>query len=92
MTVRCSWRYKKKPFKAFFVPADQNNPQTKNDGKTSEDLGLVVLANAKHIGLTFADLYDLTMAEVCKLVEMHLGEVKPGTKQATQEDIDRLLG
>lgn len=67
-------------------PSDSNEPQ--------ENLELIIIANAKKIGLSLMELNEFTVSEFMKLVDIYIGDDKPQqkTRAATQADIDKLLG
>ena len=70
------------------------NSQTsqKSNEPISDRLDLILLSNAKHIGLSFSELNELRVRDFIEMIDIHIGKKKnSGLRQATQEDIDKLL-
>ena len=76
------------------VQAEDLNPQPSDSGEPQENLELIMIANAKKIGLSLMELNEFTVSEFMKLVDIYIGDDKPQqkTRAATQADIDKLLG
>jgi len=76
------------------VQAEDLNPQSSDSDEPQENLELIMIANAKKIGLSLVELNEFTVSEFMKLVNVYIGDDKPKskTRAATQADIDRLLG
>ena len=78
----------------FFVkvrPEDHGRPQNEPE-KPQKDLEMIMIANAKKMGLSLAELNEFTTDEFVRLVDYYVGDNAPGERWATQSDIDRLLG
>lgn len=56
------------------------------------DLELSIIVTAKKAGLSFVELNDLRVCDYIKFMEIYTGEAENKPRQATQDDIDRLLG
>lgn len=80
----------------FFVrvrPEDLSRPQSQSDsGEPQKDLELIMIANAKKMGLSLVELNEFTTDEFVRLVDVFVGDDATGERWATQADIDRLLG
>ena len=50
------------------------------------------LGSCLRIGLTISDLKELTYVDVMKILITFIGGKKSNVKEATQRDIDKLLG
>jgi len=50
-----------------------------------------MIANAKKMGLSLAELNEFTTDEFVRLVDVFVGDDAAGERWATQADIDRLL-
>ena len=83
-----SWR---KPTAAFFVAAEGPSQPTNNSGGSTDDLELIMIANAKKIGLSLVELNEFTTAEFIKLIDLYIGDDHLGPRSATQDDINMLL-
>lgn len=61
-----------------------------NDEEVHERLDLVILSNAKHMGLSFEELNEFTMNDFIIFSNIWLGDKNDDTKpkKATQKDID----
>lgn len=72
----------------------QRKKQNNNDLKEDffEDLELSIIVTAKKAGLSFVELNELRVCDYIKFMEIYTGEIENKPKQATQDDIDRLLG
>lgn len=73
----------------------QNRGQRKKQNNIDvdfDDLELSIIVTAKKAGLSFVELNDLRVCDYIKFMEIYTGEAENKPKQATQEDIDRLLG
>lgn len=57
-----------------------------------DDLELTILVTAKKAGLSLVELNDLRVKDYIKFMEIYTGEAENKPRQATQDDIDRLLG
>lgn len=60
--------------------------------KSYDDLELTILVNAKKAGLSFLELNELRVKDYVEFMNIYTGEAEHRPKQATQSDIDRLLG
>ena len=69
---------------------EEQSHQTSSGGST-DDLELIMIVNAKRIGMSLAELNEFTVAEFIKLIDLYVGEDQPGSRSATQDDVDRLL-
>jgi hypothetical protein len=72
-------------------PKNQSQ-QKKQSNIDFNDLELSILVSAKKAGLSFVELNDLRVCDYVKFMEIYTGEADNKPKQATQDDIDRLLG
>lgn len=60
-----------------------------SDKELNERVDLVILSNAKHMGLSFEELNEFTLNEFMIFSDIWLGkEKKNEVKKATQKDID----
>ncbi|WP_141677971.1 hypothetical protein [Orenia metallireducens] len=77
----------------FFVPQQMEETQSsKESNPVSNRLDLIILSNAKHIGLSFQELNQLRVSDFIEMTDIHLGKKKvTGSKRATQADIDKLF-
>ena len=72
----------------------QRKKQNNNDLKFDDfdNLELSIIVTAKKAGLSFVELNDLRVCDYIKFMEIYTGEAENKPRQATQDDIDRLLG
>lgn len=73
----------------------QNRGQRKKQSNIDvdfDDLELSIIVTAKKAGLSFVELNDLRVCDYIKFIEIYTGEAENKPRQATQDDIDRLLG
>ena len=73
----------------------QNRGQRKKQSNIDvdfDDLELSIIVTAKKAGLSFVELNDLRVCDYIKFMEIYTGEDENKPRQATQDDIDRLLG
>jgi hypothetical protein len=82
---------------AFFVEESENQDRRKkrNDNDSNldfDDFEIMVIVNAKRAGLSFTELNELRVCDYIKFMEIYTGEAENKPRQATQDDIDRLLG
>lgn len=72
----------------------QREKQNNNDLKFDDfdNLELSIIVTAKKAGLSFVELNDLRVCDYIKFMEIYTGEAENKPRQATQDDIDRLLG
>lgn len=76
---------------AFFVPPELL-PQKK--GSQSEPVGrldLLLLSNAKKMNLSFDELSLFRVRDFIEFTNIYFPELQDGAKEATQDDIDKLL-
>ena len=70
------------------------NSQTsqKSNELISDRLDLILLSNAKRMALSFSELNELRVRDFIEMIDIHTGKKKNiGPRQATQDDIDKLL-
>jgi hypothetical protein len=78
---------------AFFVEeSGPQNQQKKQSNIDFNDLELSILVSAKKASLSFVELNDLRVCDYVKFMEIYTGEAENKPRQATQDDIDKLLG
>ena len=86
---------------ASFVP--ENLLQNQRDNERSKpfegSVDLLILANAKKMGLSFDELALFRVRDFLEFTDIYFGELQPsrrfakdGIRNATQADIDQLLG
>ncbi|KXS45601.1 MAG: hypothetical protein AWU54_337 [Candidatus Frackibacter sp. T328-2] len=79
----------------FFVPGklEVNQSKKQSDEQLSDRLDLVLISNAKRIGISLQELNELRVRDFIEMVDIHCGDIEnsKNTNQATQEDIDKLL-
>jgi len=84
-----------------FVP--ENLLQNQRNSEQSKSFGgridLLILANAKKMGLSFDELALFRVRDFLEFTDIYFGELKPNQRfakdeirNATQADIDQLLG
>lgn len=75
----------------FFVPQEleENKSQSKNE-PISDRLDLILLSNAKHMGLSFQELNEFRVRDYLEFTDIYIGKKKK-VRKATQEDIDRFF-
>jgi hypothetical protein len=78
---------------AFFVEESGNQSRRKKQNNVNfEDLELTILVSAKKANLSFIELNEFRVCDYVTFMEIYTGETENKPKQATQDDIDRLLG
>lgn len=79
----------------FFVPEklEVNQSKKQNDEQLSGRLDLVLISNAKRIGISLQELNELRVRDFIEIVDIHCGSIEnqKTANQASQEDIDKLL-
>lgn len=78
----------------FFVPQTEEPNQESNNEPPSERLDLIILANAKREGLSFRELNEFRVRDYIEYSDIYIGKNKNKNtvRNATQSDIDKLLG
>lgn len=82
-----------KSSKDFFVRKITAKGDVK--GKAPERLDAEIIAQAKHIGMSFSELNEITTQDFLDIIHAYAKESQlpeNGRRRATQADIDRLLG
>ncbi len=79
-----------------FIPDDLHHRKPKQANKPFEGrIDLLLLANAKKMGLTFDELALFRVRDFIEFTDIYFGDydAKQGdqVREATQEDIDKLL-
>ena len=82
---------------AFFAPPSLLQKSKKQKSKPFEGrMDLLILANAKKMGMSFDELALFRVRDFLEFTEIYFGEVTQQqgdqVREATQEDIDKLLG
>lgn len=76
---------------------EESEPQNRGQRKKQNnvnfgDLEISILATAKKTGLSFMELNELRVCDYIKFMEIYTGEDENKPRQASQDDIDKLLG
>ena len=81
---------------AFFAPPSLLQKSKKQSKPFEGRMDLLILANAKKMGVSFDELALFRVRDFLEFTDIYFGEVtqQPGdqVREATQEDIDKLLG
>mgnify|MGYP000938788722 CR=1 FL=1 len=65
--------------------------QSKKSEPISNRIDLIILANAKRMELSFAELNEFRLQDYVEYTNIFLGHKSTTVREATQEDIDKLL-
>ena len=81
---------------AFFAPPSLLQKSKKQSKPFEGRMDLLILANAKKMGMSFDELALFRVRDFLEFTEIYFGEVTQQqgdqVREATQEDIDKLLG
>lgn len=76
---------------AFFVPPELLPHQKGNENEPVDRLDLLLLSNAKKMHLTFDEVGLFRVRDFIEFTHIYFPELQDGAKEATQDDIDKLL-
>ena len=81
---------------AFFAPPSLLQKSKKQNKPFEGRMDLLILANAKKMGVSFDELALFRVRDFLEFTDIYFGEVTQQqgeqVREATQEDIDKLLG
>ena len=81
---------------AFFAPPSLLQKSKKQSKPFEGRMDLLILANAKKMGMSFDELALFRVRDFLEFTDIYFGEVTQQqgeqVREATQEDIDKLLG
>jgi hypothetical protein len=81
---------------AFFAPPSLLQKSKKQSKPFEGRMDLLILANAKKMGVSFDELALFRVRDFLEFTDIYFGEVTQQqgeqVREATQEDIDKLLG
>ena len=73
------------------MPPELLPKQNQNASDPAKRVDLLLLSNAKKMGLSFNELNLFRLRDFVEFTSIYSGEAGSGSRKATQADIDRML-